>query len=395
MILNYRDRYGNEHSFDTENEICGIPGCKHKVAAITSGNMHRSKMYCESHMNGVEVECYSCHKKMIISCSDFMKTYPNKFRCKRCQIIELNQTDHMRKQAGDLGKRLFSEGKGMFSDESKLLANINSHTKEVCKYREETKRNNGFYEDGGGYSRGLKKRIENGSLQKWKNAGQTSEAHAKQNITRWNNMNEIDKEKEIERLKSIGFTPSFKNENGILYYFDKSARQYVPWDEYKLRFVRKRITRDVESFMQSVKSLPLFQPKHMGPADSYDIDEIIQIIPTFREQDIDTWNGARNAFEEYLKELDVRWFTYVKFYVNGNNQIRPLVVGKSGSMLVNAGGSDVNFSMNENDGPARRFLMDEGYHWDRTKLMILKAKSEKQALYWEWYLQKQYQLFES
>lgn len=196
-------------------------------------------------------------------------------------------------------------------------------------------------------------------------------------------------------LAKMGFVSSFKNENDILYYFDKSARQYVPWEEYKLRFVRKRITKDVESFMQSVKSLPLFQPKHMGPADSYDINDVIQIIPTFREQYADTWNGARNAFEEYLKELNVHWFTYVKFYVNGNNQIRPLVVGKSGSLLVNANGSDVNFSMNENDGPARRFLIDEGYHWDRTKLMILKTKSEKQALYWEWYLQKQYQLFES
>ena len=91
----------------------------------------------------------------------------------------------------------------MFSKESKELANKNTHNKEACQKREETKRKNGFYEENVGYQKGLNKRIENGSLEKWKKSGQTSEAHAKQNTTRWNNLSDEEREKEIKRLNFI------------------------------------------------------------------------------------------------------------------------------------------------------------------------------------------------
>ena len=104
MIITYYDRYKNKHTFDTENEICGIPGCNCKVAAITTNNMRKSKIYCENHLNGVKVTCKNCKKEMIISCSDFIKIYPNQPRCKQCQLNELNKTPKMREQAGNLGK---------------------------------------------------------------------------------------------------------------------------------------------------------------------------------------------------------------------------------------------------------------------------------------------------
>lgn len=54
----------------------------------------------------------------------------------------------------------------MFSEKSKQLANIESHKPEVCKIREENKRNNGFYNIDRGYEKRLKLRKENGSLEK-------------------------------------------------------------------------------------------------------------------------------------------------------------------------------------------------------------------------------------
>ncbi len=155
MIQLYKDRYGNQHIFDTENETCGIPGCDCKVATITKRNLKYSKMYCESHTNDVLVACYVCGKQMKVSCSDFMRIYPKQLRCKQCQLNELNKTDHMRKQAGELGKRLHLEGKGMFSEESKRLANINSHSHDVCKARECTKEEMAFMDLMVGMNKGL------------------------------------------------------------------------------------------------------------------------------------------------------------------------------------------------------------------------------------------------
>lgn len=363
-----------------------MPGCNCKVAAITSKNMRKSKMYCEAHTNGVEVKCYKCNKKMIVSCSDFMKIYPNVPRCKQCQLNELNKTTKMREQAGNLGRKLFQEDKGMFSKESKEKANIVSHTKEICKIREENKRINGFYNEGIGYQKGL---------EKWKKSGQTSEAHAKQNITRWNDMNDKDKEKEIERLKLIGFAPSFKEENGIKYYFDKGNSHYIPWEEYKIRFNRKRLTKDIEIFINSIKSLDIFKPKYMGHSNSYDLDDIIKIYPTFRSRDSQDWSDARQAFEQSLIENNIDWFCYVKFYIDKMDKIRPLVVGKSGSLNVNPSGFDLSFSTDIDDGPARRFLKENGYQWYITQIAICSFNDEIKALKFEKEIALRFNLFQS
>ena len=192
------------------------------------------------------------------------------------------------------------------------------------------------------------------------------------------------------------FHPSFKTENDILYYYDKSNKQYIPWEDYKAKFNRKRLTKDVESFINSLKSLDIFQPKNMGPVGSYDIDEIVKLYPTFRTQESDNWANARNAFEQSLIEAKIDWFVYIKFFIDQLGCIKPLVVGKSGSLNVNANGSDISFSTNVNDGPARRFLIEtKGASWDKTHILIIKAKSEQQALFYEWKISDVYGLFES
>ena len=89
---------------------------------------------------------------------------------------------------------------------------------------------------------------------------------------------------------------------------------------------------------------------------------------TFRNQDNEDWTGASQAFEQDLIDKNINYFVYIKFYIQPDdmNSI-PLVVGKSGSKLVNSKGSDVNFSTNIKHCPARRFLNEENLDWDKTK----------------------------
>ena len=77
--------------------------------------------------------------------------------------------------------------------------------------------------------------------------------------------------------------------------------------------------------------------------------------------------------------MNVGWFVYVKFYVKKDGGIKPLVIGKSGSLLVNMYGSDLSFSIDVNDGPARRFLAEEGLEWCKTQIAVLLVESEEEA----------------
>ena len=198
---------------------------------------------------------------------------------------------------------------------------------------------------------------------------------------------------EMTKLENFNFT----TKDNILYYHDKNnTGDYIPWEEYKSKFSRKRITKDIQTFVDKLKSLEIFQPKSMGPVGSYNLDDIIKIYPTFRTQDSDSWSGAKGAFEQSLLDNNISWFTYIKFYIDAKGVVRPLVVGKSGSYLVNSSGSDVSFSMDVNDGPSRRFINEvEGASWDKSQILIIKSKSESQAYFYEYYIRKTFDLFES
>ena len=138
----------------------------------------------------------------------------------------------------------------------------------------------------------------------------------------------------------------------------------------------------------------------------------IFIQPTFRTQDSKDWSGSKLAFEQSLIDKNITYFVYVKFYVENNNKSRdkrndynvsynfdscPLVVGKSASMLKNINGSDVNFSTNIKDGPARRFLFESSglYSWDKTRVLIVACKSEQEAFKIEKEIHDKYKLFYS
>lgn len=182
---------------------------------------------------------------------------------------------------------------------------------------------------------------------------------------------------------AFNFQQSFKTENNILYYLDKSLKDYIPWEDFKQKFIKKRLTKDINTFIEKLKGIKDFK------------DSDIQIFPTFRTQDSQDWSGSRCAFEKYLVEQNIKWFTYIKFYIDKNQCIRPLVVGKTGTLLVNRSGTDISFSEDINDGPARQFLAEECLSWDKTQILIIKAKSEKQALFFENRIANIFNLFES
>lgn len=115
-----------------------------------------------------------------------------------------------------------------------------------------------------------------------------------------------------------------------------------------------------------------------------------QIIPTFLDQN-KTNSIPGNKFEKYLAEMDIGWFVYIKFHENGS----PLVVGKSGSILVNSNGSDLSFDRNKNGGPARQLLIETNTNWKRTNIEIITANDEIDALNTELYLQNLYGIFGS
>lgn len=117
-------------------------------------------------------------------------------------------------------------------------------------------------------------------------------------------------------------------------------------------------------------------------------------IPTFRTSH-ENWNGDKVAFEQFLRDYHVKWFVYIKFYENKNGKIRPLVVGKSGSMLVNGSGSDLNFSTAVSDGQARQFIHLNGFQWHYEHIMIKKCKNESHAYYIETKIQNKFDLFGS
>lgn len=165
-------------------------------------------------------------------------------------------------------------------------------------------------------------------------------------------------------------TTDLRYYNDVLYYYDGSIKNYVLWEEYKKKFELNNIRID-------------------------EISNEFKLYPTFRQQDSENWGGARSAFEQSLVDDEIGYFVYIKFYIDEYGASRPLVVGKTGSRLVNSNGTDVIFSTSLKDGPSRRFLKEQGLQWDKTKIAIMKCKNEKEALQKEKEVQKELNLFES
>ena len=168
--------------------------------------------------------------------------------------------------------------------------------------------------------------------------------------------------------KKILKISDFQVVNNVAFYYDTNIGDYVLWSDFKEKFAT-----------QPVPNLP----------------EGFEIYPTFRTQDSKDWKGSLQAFEQNLVDNEIGWFVYIKFYIDENNEIKPLVCGKTGSKLVNVSGSDVSFSTDMKYGPARRFLQEEGFEWCKTQIAILKCDSEEEAYEKELSYIKELNLFRS
>ena len=160
-----------------------------------------------------------------------------------------------------------------------------------------------------------------------------------------------------EKLLKIS---KFEIKDNVPYFYDRSVNNYVPWEDYKKKFIIQS-----NKYININNILPEFK-----------------LYPTFRTQDSEDWSGGtKQAFEQSLIDDNITWFVYIKFYLDAKNNPKPLVCGKSGSLLVNSNGSDLSFSTDINDGPARRFLAENNgkYLWDKTKVAILPCSFEKEA----------------
>lgn len=114
------------------------------------------------------------------------------------------------------------------------------------------------------------------------------------------------------------------------------------------------------------------------------------LVPTFRTSK-DSWSG-KIAFENYLVMRNIKWFVYIKYYTDKYGRVIPIVVGKSGSILVNDSGSDVNFSTDIRDGKTRVFLKENGLDWYYDHISIRKCRSQWHALKIEDKICKKYKL---
>lgn len=181
--------------------------------------------------------------------------------------------------------------------------------------------------------------------------------------------------KKCEKLYNNEKYQSFKHNNRCKYHkFQKLTYKNICWSCYKNDFINKKIPRIKNSFL-----LKLYGFK---------------IIPTFRTSKIN-WNGDKVAFEQFLNDKNIKWFVYIKFYENKSKKIRPIVVGKSGSIRVNSSGSDLNFSTAIKDGASRQFINYNNFNWCYDYIMVKKCKNESHAYSVESKIMNKFDLFGS
>ena len=345
-------------------------------------------VYC-SKCNEIEVECFICGKKFVTSRLIYERTLKEKrkFLCSRkCSSIYAGRFSckNLYEEYCDKCGEITKHNPDGSCKKCISLQNLQSESMQKWIKSEECNE------------------IRRSNRQKWNNSEYGKKFHSKiisdfnkskegqENIKR--NLNKIhnlmsqgfganSEENLRKRILNTNFGGclNFKFDDKTLYY-DYSINDYIPWNEYKEKFKIK-----IEASNNFIDDIKLIYPNAF-------------IQTTFRTQESDNWAGARQAFEFNLIEKNINWFSYIKFFIDEVGNIKPLVVGKTGSLNVNANGSDVSFSTDINDGPARRFLNDEknkGFEWCKTQILIIPCENENEAYNVEKFIFDNFNLFQS
>lgn len=202
-----KGRGGSNKFYSQSYPECHLPYCHNTVAAIEMNHGSYSVTYCKEHSKGIKVKCTDCSKEFTARASDCIERIMEEnlvpdedgfipVRCHKCFMNIHNKSDAIRSHASELGKKTWKENL------PKAWSSPNTYSKEAIAKREATKRKNGFYDEGGGLWKGLQKRKENGSFQRFLDAAHTSEAASKANRTRWSRMT---KEERVQILINTGF----------------------------------------------------------------------------------------------------------------------------------------------------------------------------------------------
>lgn len=104
--------------------------------------------------------------------------------------------------------------------------------------------------------------------------------------------------------------------------------------------------------------------------------ERFAFFKTHLEQGECRWRKGKHVhFEDDLEVANLRYFAYIKFYLEDNNMYA-LVAGKTGSRIVNAYGSDVRFQVYPKKGKAKKWLYDNDKDWCQTEILVVATISE-------------------
>lgn len=376
-----------------EHAYCPI--CRSQLSVKNDNYAHNCDCYDNKRFKYIRLWCDEC--------DDFSNRrgvrYLNPSRCCRCAVrlqhkfMSENDPDGYSKRQSSASFKanevMKKEGKGVWGKDFHIQAEKTKLANGTSLSNKEFRKKIGC----NGHSADVVKRMRNNKLGIFSDAAVASRPYARKRAhekTKWLWQNDEEyREKQLRNNLKVPL-PNFATLNVACeihteeadMYFNKTA-SYECWSCYKEKFSCDNLTSDSIKLINRIKLIPSFE------------NSIIDIVSTFRDNNSTSWEGARAAFERSLVDKNITWFTYIKFYKANNGDIKPIVVGKSDSLLVNAAGSDVSFSTDISHGPSRRYLNETSQSWHKTEILTIAAGTEEQALINEKIIAKELNLFES
>ncbi|MBO4889458.1 MAG: hypothetical protein J5574_00585 [Lachnospiraceae bacterium] len=130
----------------------------------------------------------------------------------------------------------------------------------------------------------------------------------------------------------------------------------------------------------------------------YEDYEVIDTL--FGQNETRYRRGKKTEFENSLSEKGIKWFAYIKFFVDNDEETKneekiwAIVAGKTGSNLVITK-SDVRFCEYPSKGLAKEWIYNNKKKWYHPKIIVVRAQSEQDALNQEKILLKEFHLLGS
>ena len=192
-------------------------------------------------------------------------------------------------------------------------------------------------------------------------------------------------DRDILTDESIYLINNFNIVDNVKYVLDKSIGQYVHWENFKNNIVKKFNSIKDNKNIMNTETMKFINNENFSLEAIFNIDK-------------DFWSKSQT--DEYLSEKGYKWIVYIKFFKN-----LPFIVGKTGTTNVIPSGIDFDFIVGDkNDktrnGQGRQFIRENfpeyiGGCTDHEFILVKNFEDEAEALEFEDYIQKKYNLFGS